>query len=328
MTGYRGNMRVLTSVVLCFFLLAVPASAETWPARAVRIVVPFAAGGPADTLARVLADKLSAAWGQPVVIENRGGAGGNIGAELAARAAPDGYTLLINPSNHVINASLYAKLPFDPIADFTPLSEIASYMLVLVVHPSVPAATLKEFVAYARAQPKGLTVANASAGSPTHLTAALFAKVAGINVVHVSYRGAAPANTDLLGGQVPAMFDNPMNALPHVRAGALRALAVTGEARLALLPQVPTVAEEGYPGFASGTWYGLFAPARLPRALAEKISRDAIAGMRAPDVQQKLKAQGFDVIASDTETFAAHLRTELIKWAAVVEAAGLKASDQ
>jgi tripartite-type tricarboxylate transporter receptor subunit TctC len=290
----------------------------------VRVIVPFPAGGPADTLARVIADKLTAAWGQPVVIENRAGAGGNIGAELAARAAADGYTLLINPSNHVINATLYAKLPFDPLADFTPLTEMASYMLVMVVHPSLPVHSLAEFVAYARAQPQGLTVANASTGSPTHLTAALFAQVAGINLVHVSYRGAAPATTDLIGGQVPAMFDNPLNATPHVRTGALRALAVTGEQRLALLPDVPTVAEQGYPGFTSGTWYGLFAPARLPRELAEKISADTIAALRAPDVQQKLNAQGFDVIASDAAAFAAHLRTELAKWAAVVKAAGLK----
>ena len=320
-------MRVLTSLVLSILLVAstaAPAHAEPWPTHAVRVIVPFPAGGPADTLARVIADKLTAAWGQPVVIENRAGAGGNIGAELAARAAADGYTLLINPSNHVINATLYAKLPFDPLADFTPLTEMASYMLVMVVHPSLPVHSLAEFVAYARAQPQGLTVANASTGSPTHLTAALFAQVAGINLVHVSYRGAAPATTDLIGGQVPAMFDNPLNATPHVRTGALRALAVTGEQRLALLPDVPTVAEQGYPGFTSGTWYGLFAPARLPRELAEKISADTIAALRAPDVQQKLNAQGFDVIASDAAAFAAHLRTELAKWAAVVKAAGLK----
>jgi tripartite-type tricarboxylate transporter receptor subunit TctC len=316
-------MRAIKSFLL-LILFTLPAHADTWPAHAVRLIVPFAAGGPADTLARVIADKLTAQWGQPVVIENRAGAGGNIGAELAARAAPDGYTLLINPSNHVINASLYAKLPFDPLNDFTPLGEIASYMLVLVVHPSVPVHSVAEFVSYARAQPKGLTMANASPGSPTHLTAALFAQVAGVNLVHVSYRGAAPATTDLIGGQVPAMFDNPMNALPHVKAGGLRALAVTGEARLALLPDVPTVAEQGYAGFQSGTWYGLFAPARLPPALADKISRDTIAALRTPDVQQKLNAQGFDVIGSDAATFAAHLRTELTKWAAVVKAAGLK----
>ena len=178
-------MRLFKSLLLFVLLATVPAQAETWPARAVRLIVPFAAGGPADTLARVLADKLTAAWGQPVVIENRAGAGGNIGAELAARAAPDGYTLLINPSNHVINAGLYAKLLFDPLADFTPLTEMASYMLVLVVHPSVPAHSLAEFVSYARAQPKGLTIANASTGSPTHLAAALFAQAAGLDFVHV-----------------------------------------------------------------------------------------------------------------------------------------------
>jgi tripartite-type tricarboxylate transporter receptor subunit TctC len=322
----NGGSRVMRAIkiILCLILLAAPAQAAPWPDHAVRIMVPFAAGGPADTLARVLADKLSAAWGQPVVIENRGGAGGNIGAALVAKAAPDGYTLLINPSNHVINASLYAKLAYDPIADFTPLTEIASYMLVLVVHPSVPATTLEEFVAYARAQPNGLTIANASTGSPTHLTAALFAQAAGISVVHVSYRGAAPANADLLGGQVPAMFDNPINALPHIRAGALRAIAVTGERRLALLPDVPTVAEQGYPGFAAGTWYGLFAPAGVPPAVAAKISNDAIAALRMPDVEQRLGSQGFDVIAGDPAAFAALLKAELAKWAAVVKAAGLK----
>jgi tripartite-type tricarboxylate transporter receptor subunit TctC len=284
--------RLLTSLVLlCILLLAAaPAAAETWPTHAVRIMVPFAAGGPADTLARVVGDKLSLAWGQPVVVENRGGAGGNIGAELAARAAPDGYTLLVNPSNHVINASLYDKLPYDPLADFTPLTEMASYMLVLVVHPSVPATTLAEFVAWARAQPKGLAIANA----------------------------------DLLGGQVKAMFNNPINALPQIRAGSLRALAVTGRERLALLPDVPTVAEQGYPGFEASTWYGLFAPAGVRPALAAKISADAIAALKLPDVQEKLSQQGFDVIAGDPSAFAALLKTELAKWAVVIKAVGLK----
>jgi tripartite-type tricarboxylate transporter receptor subunit TctC len=319
-------MRRITSLLLCALVFAAaPARAETWPTRVVRVMVPFAAGGPADTLARVVGEKLSRAWGQPVVIENRGGAGGNIGAELVAKAAPDGYALLVNPSNHVINASLYAKLPYDPLADFTPLTEMASYMLVLVVHPSVPATTLAQFVAYARAQPQGLAVANASTGSPTHLTAALFAQAAGLNFVHVSYRGAAPANADLLGGQVTAMFNNPINALPQIRAGALRPLAVTGRERLALLPAVPTVAEEGYPAFEASTWYGLFAPAGVPPDVAAKISADTIAALRLPDVQEKLAAQGFDVIAGDQRAFAALLKAELAKWAAVIKQAGLKA---
>jgi tripartite-type tricarboxylate transporter receptor subunit TctC len=188
----------------------------------------------------------------------------------------------------------------------------------------VPAATLAEFVAWARAQPKGLAIANASTGSPTHLTAALFAQAAGLDFVHVSYRGAAPANADLLGGQVKAMFNNPINALPQIKAGALRALAVTGRERLALLPDVPTVAEEGYPGFEASTWYGLFAPAGVPPALAAKISADAIAALKLPDVREKLSQQGFDVIAGDPAAFAALLKTELAKWAAVIKAAGLK----
>jgi len=315
---------ILAVLLLLAGFAAAPAAAQSWPTRAVRMIVPFAAGGPADTLARLLGDKLSGVWNQPVVIENRGGGGGNIGTELAARAAPDGYTLLINPSNHVINASLYAKLPYEPLADFTPLGEIASYMLVLVVHPSVPVHTLKEFVAYAKAKPEGLTVANASTGSPTHLTAALFAQAAGLNFVHVSYRRAAPANTDLLAGQVPAMFNNPLNALPQIRAGALRAIAVTGEQRLAQLPDVPTVAEEGYPGFSASTWYGLFAPANLPPAIADKINADTVAALKLPDVREKLTAQGFDVIGSERESFAAKLKTEREKWAAVIQRAGLK----
>jgi tripartite-type tricarboxylate transporter receptor subunit TctC len=315
----------IASFLLCALVLAAaPAAAETWPAHPVRVMVPFTAGGPTDVLARLIGEKLSRAWGQPVVVENRGGAGGNIGTEIAARAAPDGYTLLLNPSSHVINPSLYGKLAYDPLADFAPLVGIASYMLVLVVHPSVPVTTLKEFVAYARAQPQGLAVANASTGSPTHLTAALFAQAAGLTFVHVSYRGAAPANTDLLGGQVTAMFNNPVNALPQIKAGGLRAVAVTGRERLALLPDVPTVAEEGYPGFAASTWYGLFAPAGLRPELAAKISADTIAALQLPDVRQKLAAQGFDVIASGAADFSALVQADFAKWAAVIKQAGLK----
>jgi tripartite-type tricarboxylate transporter receptor subunit TctC len=315
----------IASFLLCALVLAAaPAAAETWPAHPVRVMVPFTAGGPTDVLARLIGEKLSRAWGQPVVVENRGGAGGNIGTELAARAASDGYTLLLNPSSHVINPSLYGKLAYDPLADFAPLVGIASYMLVLVVHPSVPVTTLKEFVAYARAQPQGLAVANASTGSPTHLTAALFAQAAGLTFVHVSYRGAAPANTDLLGGQVTAMFNNPVNALPQIKAGGLRAVAVTGRERLALLPDVPTVAEEGYPGFAASTWYGLFAPAGLRPELAAKISADTIAALQLPDVRQKLAAQGFDVIASGAADFSALVQADFAKWAAVIKQAGLK----
>ncbi len=312
--------------ILCTMLVGLAApfvQAQPYPAKPVRIVVPFPPGGPADSLGRLLADKLKDSWGESVIVENRGGAAGNIGAEAVARAAPDGYTLLINASSHVINGSLYEKLPYDPIKDFTPVSELASYMLVLVVHPSVQARTLKEFVELARAKP--VTAANTGAGTPTHLTAVLFSQIAGIELVNVPYKGAGPANTDLLGGQVMAMFNNPVNALPQMRAGKLRALAVTGAQRLALAPEVPTVAESGYAGFEAGTWYGLWAPAGLPPAVLAKISEHTVKALKAPDLRAKLKAQAWDVIGSSPAEFSAFVRSENEKWAGVVKRAGIKA---
>src|SRR6187399_2620660 len=264
----RASRLLLALAVVAAFVAPTSGFAQNYPSRPVRLVVPFPAGGPADALGRALADKLNKMWGQPVIVENRGGAGGNLGAEVVARAAPDGYTLLLNASSHVINASLYEKLPYDPIKDFTPVSEVASYMLVLVVHPSVSATSVKDFVAFAKAKPDGLSVANAGIGTPTHLAAVLFAQAAGVNLIHVPYRGAAPASTDLIAGQVPAMFNNPVNAVPQVRASTLRALAATGSKRLSLLPDLPTVAESGYPGFETRTWYGLFGPAGLRRSCA------------------------------------------------------------
>ncbi len=288
--------------------------------------MPFPPGGPADALGRVLADQLNKMWGQPVIIENRGGAGGNLGAEVVARAAPDGYTLLLNASSHVINASLYEKLPYDPIKDFTPVSEVASYMLVLVVHPSVPATSVKEFVAFANGKPDGLSVANAGLGTPTHLAAVLFAQAAGVKLVHVPYRGAAPASTDLIAGQVPAMFNNPVNAVPQVKSNNLRALAVTGAKRLSLLPDLPTIAESGYPGFETRTWYGLFGPAGMPADVVRKLHADTDKVMHMPEVANNLVAQGWDIAVSPPDQFSVVLQSELDRWSAVVKRAGIKAN--
>jgi tripartite-type tricarboxylate transporter receptor subunit TctC len=312
--------------IACALLAAagVPANAQTFPAKPVRLVVPFPPGGPADGLGRLLAEKLKQSWGESVIVENRGGAGGNIGAEAVAKAAPDGYTLLLNASNHVINSALLEKMPFDPIKDFTPITEVASYMLVLVVHPSVAASSLREFVALGRSKPKSLLIANAGNGTPTHLTAALFAQAAGIEPVHVPYKGAAPANTDLLGGQVHAMFNNPVNALPQVKAGRLRALAVTGSKRTGLMPDLPTVAESGYPGFEATTWYGLFGPAGIPREIAARIHEHILKALRSKDVQDKLAPQGWDLVGSSQSDFAAFLAAESDKWARVVKGAGIK----
>jgi tripartite-type tricarboxylate transporter receptor subunit TctC len=293
--------------------------AQSYPNRPVRLVVPFPAGGPADALGRVLADQLNKTWGQPVVIENRGGAGGNLGAEVVARSAPDGYTLLLNASSHVINASLYEKLPYHPIKDFTPVSEVASYMLVLVVHPSVPATSVKEFVAFAKSKQDGLSVANAGLGTPTHLAAVLFAQAADVNLIHVPYRGAAPASTDLIAGQVPAMFNNPVNAVPQVRSNNLRALAATGSKRLSLLPDIPTISESGYPGFETRTWYGLFGPAGMSADIVRKLHSDMEKALRIPDIANNLIAQGWDITMSPPEEFARVLRA-----AVVVKNAGIK----
>jgi len=302
-----------------------PAAAQTFPAKPVRIVVPFPPGGPADVLGRMLGQKLSERWSQSVVIDNRGGAAGNIGAEFVAKSAADGYTLLLNATSHVVNASMYSKLAFDPIKDFSPVTEVASYMLVLVVHPSVPATTLAQFVALAKARPGQISVANTGAGTPTQLAAELFKSASGINLLQVPYKGAAPANTDLLGGQVVAMFNNPINALPFARAGKLRALAVTGLQRLSIAPELPTIAESGYSNFEAGTWYGFFGPAQLPPEIVAKIHADVVSALRLPDIQQKLVAQGWDSIGNNPAEFAAVLKSDFDKWAKVVKAAGLRA---
>ncbi|MEJ0069079.1 MAG: tripartite tricarboxylate transporter substrate binding protein [Pseudomonadota bacterium] len=300
------------------------AESETYPSRPVRVIVPFPPGGPGDTLARILADKIAPSWGQPLLIDNRGGAGGNIGSAAVARAAPDGYTLLLHASNLVLNANFYDDMPFDAVKDFTPISGLAFYMLVLDVHPATPARTLAEFVALAKARPGGLTMANTGTGSPTHLAAALFRQVAGINLIDVPYQGAAPANTALLAGETAGMFNNPLNTLPFLPSGKLHALAVTGATRLALLPDVPTIAESGYPGFEAGTWYGLFGPAHLPPDIVATLHAQTIRALRLPDVAARLAEQGWNILASPPDVFAAFVAAESDKWARVVRTAGIK----
>jgi tripartite-type tricarboxylate transporter receptor subunit TctC len=322
----RPIVRVMSCVVVAALLglLATQTVASTYPTKPVRLVVPFPPGGPADVLARLLGQKLAELWGQPVVVDNRAGAGGNIGADHVAKAAPDGYTLLLAASSHVINASMYPSLPYDVLKDFTPVTEVASYMLVVVVHPSVPATSLKELVALAKSKPGQLTVASAGSGTPTHLAAELFKSAAGIDFVHVPYKGAAPATNDLLGGQVQIMFNNPVSALPQVKAGKLRALAVTGAKRSPAAPELPTVAESGYPGFEAGTWYGILGPANLPKEIVTKVHTDTVKALRMKDVQEKLTAQAWDSIGNSPSEFAAVYRSDLEKWAKVVKAANIR----
>jgi tripartite-type tricarboxylate transporter receptor subunit TctC len=311
-----------------FALVFAPAGgkalAQPYPSKFVRIIVPFPPGGPSDIIARILGQKLSEKWGRPVVVENRPGAGGNLGSELVAKAAPDGYTLLFAANSHAINATLYTNLPYDAVKDFTPVSQVASYALVLVVPTSSPLRSLKELVTLAKSKPGQLNFASASPGTPTHLAMELFKGVAGIDVVHIPYAGAAAATTELVGAQVQMMFNNPVSALPQIKAGKLRPLAVTGRKRSGLLPDVPTVEEQGYPGFEAGTWYGVLGPAGLPKPIVAKIEGDIIDALRAPDVRERLVAQLVEPLGTTAEQFAAVMKAEVAKWEKVIKAANLR----
>jgi tripartite-type tricarboxylate transporter receptor subunit TctC len=300
--------------------------AEAFPNRPVRIVTGFAAGGPTDLIARVLADKLSPVWRQPVVVENRVGAGGNIAAENVARATGDAHALLLATSAHVQTPPLIPRMPYDPLHDFTPLMKLAYYPLVLCVHPSVPARTLEEFVAYAKARPAGeITMGSSGVGNTPHLTAALFGLEAGIEFTHVQYSGTATAQTALLSGEVRAMFQNPVLATQPAQAGLLRALATTGLTRWRALPDVPTVAERGYRGFEAGSWFGMLAPAGVPADRAAKLYTDIRAAVMLPDVAARLTASGFDLMDVGPDEFRASMQEELAKWARVVRDARISA---
>ena len=304
--------------------LAGQAVAQTYPGKPVKLIVPFPPGGPADVMGRIFADKLGALWGQPVVIDNRGGAGGNIGSEIAAKSAPDGYTIILVASSHVSNGALYAKLAYDVIKDFTPISQVAYYSLVLVVHPSVPVTSLKELIALAKAQPGKLTLASAGNGTPTHLAAELFRGAAGIDFLHVPYKGAAPATNDLLGGQAQMMFNNPVSAMPQIKSGRLRALATTGLQRAPIAPDLPTVAESGFPDFEAGTWYAFLGPAGLPRDIQAKLATDIVAVTKMSDVRARFAAMGVDSIGTTPEELTAIMQSDLEKWTRVIRAANIK----
>jgi hypothetical protein len=303
---------------------ATESPAQSFPSKSVRLIVPFPPGGPADVLGRIYAEKLSAAWTQPVVVENRAGAAGNIGSDMTAKASPDGYTLLLIASSHVINSALYDKLPYDPIKDFTPISQVAYYSLVLVAHPSVPAQSLTELVALAKAQPGKLALVSAGNGTPTHLTAELFRTAAQIDFLHVPYKGAAPATNDLLAGQGQLMFNNPVSALPHVTAGKLKAFAVTGTQRSALAPEIPTIAESGYPGFEAGTWYAFLAPAGLPSEIVKKLSTDIVAITKQDDLKARFEKMGIEALGSTPEQLSEVMQADFIKWSAVIRNANIK----
>jgi len=297
-----------------------------YPNHPVRIVVPFPAGGTTDILARATAQKLTETLGQPFVVENRPGAAGNIGAEIVAKSPPDGYTMLMGTvGTHAINASLYEKMPYDHVKDFVPVVLVAGVPNVLVVHPSVPAKSVQELIAYAKANPGKLNFASSGSGTSIHLSGELFKTMTGVSMQHVPYKGSAPALADLTGGQVQLMFDNLPSALPLIKAGKLRALAVTSLARASALPDVPTVAESGLPGFEASSWFGLLAPAGTPKDVITKVNAEVAKWLATPEAKEKLAAQGAIVASGLTpDDFTRHIASETTKWQKVVKDSGAK----
>ncbi|MDT7837287.1 Bug family tripartite tricarboxylate transporter substrate binding protein [Aquabacterium sp. OR-4] len=301
------------------------AQAQPWPAKPLRLVVGYAAGGATDVIARLVSQKLGEALGQTVVVENRAGANSNIGAEAVARAPADGHTLYVFTIANTINASLYDKLGYDPQKDFEPVGLIAKVPNILVVNPALPIKSVADYVKFAKDKPQGISFASSGSGSSIHLSGELFKSVARLNMLHVPYRGSAPAVTDLIGGQVQSMFDNAPSALPHVQGGRLRAVAVTGPQRLPLLPDVPTLAESGYAGFEVQSWFGLAAPAGTPRAVVERLNSELNKLVALPEVSKRLAEMGATPATGTPEQMRSFAGAEQRRWQAVVKQSGARA---
>ncbi len=309
------------------FALAASATctaADPYPARTVRMVVPFAPGGGSDIVARLLSPKLTEALGQTVVVDNRAGASANLGAGVVAKAAPDGYTLLLANANYTINPSLFKTLPFDPIREFAPVALIANVTNVLAVHPSVPAKSVKELIAFAKAHPGQLNFASPGNGTSSHLAGELFRQLAKIEVTHIPYKGATPAITDLIAGQVSFTIASMLSVLPYAKQGRLRLLAVTTAKRSTALPELPTIAESGLPGFEVANWFGVIATGGTPRTIVERLNAELVRIARSPDIAEKLAAQGADPATGTPDDFERFIQAELKKWAAVVRGAGIQ----
>jgi len=322
-------MHRIVSSLVAFLLVSLVAPAwaqsQAYPTRPIRIVVPFAVGGIADSFSRAIGQRLNETWGQPVIIENRTGAGGNIGADAVAKAPADGYTLLMsNIGTHAVNVHLFKNMPFDPIRDFVPIAHVLDAEGLLVVHPAVKAATVTEVIALARAQPGKLSYASGGMGTTSHLAGELFKSLAGVDIIHVPYKGNLPAITDLIGGQATMAFATMPTVVPHVKAGKLRALAVIGNSRTASLPDLPTVAESGLPGFAVSNWIGLFAPAGTPMEIVERINAEVQKIMQAPEMARRLETEGARFFPMSAAQFAEFQRSELARWGKTIREAGIR----
>ena len=315
---------IASAVVLGAGLLGgTSALAQAYPTKPVTIIVPFAAGGTTDILARIIGQALTAELGQSVVVDNRAGAGGNIGGQAAAKATPDGHTLFMGTvGTHAINASLYKKMPFDPVKDFAPLTRVANVPNLLVANPAQPYKSVKDLIAYAKANPGKVNFGSSGNGSSIHLSGELFKSLAKVDMQHVPYKGSAPAVTDLLGNQIGIMFDNMPSAIQHVRSGKLAPLAVTTAKRSPELPNVPTIAEAGVPGYEATSWFGMFAPAGTPAPVLAKLNAAIVKVLAQPDVKKKINEQGAEVYSETPEQFAAFIQAESVKWGKVVKESG------
>ena len=315
---------IASAVVLGAGLLGgTSALAQAYPTKPVTIIVPFAAGGTTDILARIIGQALTAELGQSVVVDNRAGAGGNIGGQAAAKATPDGHTLFMGTvGTHAINASLYKKMPFDPVKDFAPLTRVANVPNLLVANPAQPYKSVKDLIAYAKANPGKVNFGSSGNGSSIHLSGELFKSLAKVDMQHVPYKGSAPAVTNLLGNQIGIMFDNMPSAIQHVRSGSLVPLAVTTAKRSPELPNVPTIAEAGVPGYEATSWFGMFAPAGTPAPVLAKLNAAIVKVLAQPDVKKKINEQGAEVYSETPEQFAAFIQAESVKWGKVVKESG------
>ena len=324
-TSMQGFARFLVaSIALAAGLAALPAAAQSYPAKPIRMVVPYPPAGGTDVVARTLSEPLAAELGQPIVIENKGGAAGNLGTDIAAKAAPDGYTILFTLSSHTINPKLFDKLPFDVERDFVPIGRAASIPQLIAVHPSVKANNIAELIALVKAQPGKFSYASVGTGSPSHIAGELFKLKTGIDMVHVPYKGGGPAVSDVIGGQVPILFVSMPAAWQHVKAGRLRALAVTSDKRSIVAPELPTLAEAGVADCVVNSWYGAFAPAKTPPAAVQRLNAALVKVLQIPEVRDKLLAQGAEAAPSTIDELDAVVKEELRKWEMVIRDAKIR----
>jgi tripartite-type tricarboxylate transporter receptor subunit TctC len=315
-----------TAVAAALALAAGAAAAQAWPAKQIRWISPFAPGGGADITSRAIAQRLSQALGQQVVVDNRGGAGGNIGVDLAAKSAPDGYTVVLGTIGPMaINVHLYKKLPFDPVKDFAPVTKAANALNVLVIHPSLPARSVKELIAIGKARPGELSFGSSGAGATDHLAGELFKTMTGVNMVHVPYKGGAPAMLDLMSGQVQIVFSTVSTAIGAIKSGRVRALAMTGDKRFELMPELPTIAQAGVKGFEVNNWYAVFVPAGTPRDIVTRLNAEIVKILQAPEVRSRLLESGIEAAWSTPEQLAAYQLSEIRKWEKVVRDSGARA---